>query len=616
MLAQIKKNLLFTLTDREFALPDDRAEALLEQLTPDGGFNGYPYAVADPNGWSWRLHAENLSLLASNKKVMACDETKQKVLTGLRFFLKEHRENPNWWHNQIGLPRYAGRLYLCLEQALTNEEKQILLSYVEQGSIACHPNFLRWTGANLLWGVMNTVMHAVIANDADLMTSALEAAAGELKIQQPGQEGIQPDFSFLQHQTQFYTGGYGRSFLENMADLVFALQGTAYQFPADGLGVLAQFIIYGMRYCVRNTHLDYLTVGRELARPDALSGADSIRKVLLLLLKVEEMPCKDVMQEQLASMGAEGYALHGDKFFHEVNFYVSRTVTSHISCRGTSPLRSMGESINGENHLSANEYAGGATCIMVDGKEYENIFPLWDYAHIPGTTAPVETDAQIEAKMKHWHGTVGKNRYCGGVSHNHYGILYQDLNFDGITGVTARFFIDGVMIALGAGLTYDDEKAVTTTLNQCWQYDTVLTDKNGLPEGSVYQGRVAYVSLDGQAIQTHSAYKESGWSRINRLNPDTSAGQVCTFYIDHGIRPADASYAYAVIPAVSPTGAADRIREVCDKLTVLQNNKGVQAIRYGGQLFCVFHQNGTLPVAQYDHFTSSAPAAHILNLKK
>lgn len=614
MLAQIKTNFLFLLQNPEFCLSDADCRTLLSELTEDGSWQ-LDYEVADPNGWSWREHLDRVAALGANSNIVENTEYRNKIISALNFFLAEHRVNPNWWHNQIGLPRSAGMILLCLDQYLTAAQKEQLTLYVEQGSMACHESFFHWTGANLLWGVINTVMHGLIQNNVDLMKPALAAAEKELVLQENGKEGIQSDYSFLQHQTQFYSGGYGRSFTMDMANLVYALKETSLQFSSDALNVLGNFIIYGLRYCIRNDRLDYLTVGRELVRPNALQ-AEGIRKALLLLLKVPEMPCRDVMQEQLASIGAEGYALHGNKFFDQVNYYVSRSVTSHISCRGTSPLRSMGESINGENHLSANEYAGGATCIMMDGKEYDNIFPVWDFAHVPGTTAPEEADEEIEAKLPHWHGTIGKNAYCGGISHNRFGIMYQDLNFDGVTGVTSRFFIDGMMIALGADLTCTKEKPLTTTLNQCWQYDDILSAADGLPSGSVYQGRVAYASLDGQQIQIRSEQKAGSFSRINRLNHETTNGTVCTFYIDHGVQPNGVSYAYTVIPSVAASSAADQIQNITKRITVLRNDAQVQAIRYENTVFCVFHQSGCFRLSPYDQFISSAPTAHIINLEK
>ncbi|MBR4868272.1 MAG: hypothetical protein IKU10_03865, partial [Clostridia bacterium] len=593
MMEQIKSNLLYTLKNVEFCISKEEADKYLALMDNDGHFTDLDYALDNQLKGSWSTHMNRLSKLVSNVGWMADHSNQERVLNSFDAFAKEYRQNNKWWYNHIDLPCNCGRFYLCAEEYLNGKQKVVLRDYVLQGSIALNKDFLNSLfGVNLLWCVTATLYHAVIDNDPSILPDALQAAANELAFRQ-GQEGIQNDFSFFQNQTQFYNGGYGRSFVWQFANLVYALKETDYQFDNQALGHLAGFIMIGTRFCVRNCRYDFLTVGREISHPDALN-ADAIRKSLLLLLKVPEMPCRDVLQEQLASMCAEGYAVKGHRFFHESNYYAAKHVTFHIGCHGTSPLRTMGESIINENSLSANLYAGGATCIMVDGNEYFDIFPLWDFAHIPGTTAPAETDQELLTKAPLWQGKTADNTYCQGICHNNYGMMYQDLNFNGVKGVISRFFIDDIMIAMGAGLTCESDHNVTTTLNQCYQYDDkILTQKDGLPEHAIYQGRVAYASLDSQSIVIDSQEKGCDWSRINTYNPCKSKGTVCTFYIDHGKKPNNASYAYVVIPAVSANGAADRIQEVTKKITILRNDSGVQAIRYGDKILSVFHKNET-----------------------
>ncbi len=611
MLDQIKVNYQFTYKDSEFRASDSECLALINGLDETGLWTDLDYTVDHRNAWCWTGHINRIATIASNDKFLSESHNRASFMTALNAFLSQPRTNDNWWHNQIGLPMACGNLYLLQEDILDDGQKKALLTYVEQGSLHTHPeNFRLWFGSNLLWGAFTTLTHALIAGDMTIALPTLEALKKELTMKN-GREGIQEDFSFFQHQTQFYNGGYGKDFMIRFATIVYSLKGTDYQFPSENLNLLGGYIISGMRYCIRNNHLDFLTVGREISRPDALRVGE-YRKSLYLLLHVDEMPCRDVIQEQFASLTAEMYSLRSDKFFSESNYYSSRITTSHIGCRGTSPHRSLGETINGENQLSANLYAGGATCIMVDGKEYDNIFPLWDFSHVPGTTAPEETDDEIEAKYAHWHGTKGANTYCKGFSHNNVGILYQDVNFDGVTGVISRFFINGMMIALGADLSCDKDKNLTTTLNQCRLYDKVLTEEDRLPTNWAYQGRIAYCTLDQQPLTITVEQKEGNWSRINDSADRVEKDTVFTVGISHGIHPEHASYAYLVIPAVSASNAAQRIQDELAQITVLRNDHKVQAIRYKDKVYCVFHKNDTLQLAQYDQLISSGPGAYIL----
>ena len=624
MIQTVKQNVLQLLHAPDMLPEKPEKNALLTAMQKDGRFSDLDYTVDDEGNWSFGSHLARLARLAADESFLAQPNHLQAVLRGVDFFLQAPRRNPNWWFNDIGLPRSAGRICLLLAERLTPAQTSGLMQYVSACRVENRSSYPAWHGANLLWGVMNTVVLAVLTNDETLLRATIDTARTELVVQPDGQDGMQLDHSYLFHHAQLYTCGYGRAFAADCAALIFILKQTEWQFSQEELTVLAKFIFSGIRYCVRNKHVDYLTFGREIVRPDALS-ANGIRHTLLLLQQVPEMPCRDVMQEQLASFSAEGYALHGDKFFYNSGYYVSRTIKSHIGCRVTQPDMMLGESINGENALSANLCAGGATCIMVDGREYENIFPLWDFAHVPGTTAPIETDEQLLARLPEWHGRFAHNAYAGGISRNKYGIAYQDLDFGGVTGVTARFFVEGMMIALGAGITSQSGRRVTTTLNQCWQTGPIAAQADGLPAGCACQGRVLYASLDDQPLVIESAEKQANWSRIFKGLNRQAAGKVCTFYIDHGVDPQNAAYAYLVAPAVANEHAAAKMADVRRNLVVLQNDPFIQAIRYKEHVYCVFHKPRKLSLFKgnvafaafdipiYDRICSSAPSAHIIN---
>ena len=98
----------------------------------------------------------------------------------------------------------------------------------------------KWTGANLIWGASNTIKHAILIEDGALLCQAVERAAKELEIARDGQEGIPPDGSFYQHGPRLYSGGYGRSFADEISQMTYCLQQTPYQFPkTSGIGLNA-----------------------------------------------------------------------------------------------------------------------------------------------------------------------------------------------------------------------------------------------------------------------------------------------------------------------------------------------------------------------------------------
>lgn len=596
MVTKIKENILKSLTHPELALTDLSAEARFSQLQ-NGSFCDIDYNCVEPQ-WGWFTHIKTLSELAGNSCVLT--NHKADIISALQVFLNAAPGHNHIWYQQIGLPRYLGRLYLLLEDDLTDETKNALLTYIQKGAFSQNQELLNtWTGTNLLWVVLNQVMYSVIVNDLSPISQGIDKVTEELVYHHNLEYGIQEDYSFIPYPNQFYINETSYSFTRGCAQLVYALQKTEYQIPIDALWVLGFYFVFGLWYGHRNSGCDYLTVGKNLVFPNGID-TEQLRQTMWMFLTVDEMVCRDVMAEQFASLSYEMYSLRADKYSYTTNTYVNRQATYHLSCVGTSKKTTKLDFNNLlDNGLSANLYAGGATCIMANGEEYKRIFPVWDFAHIPGTTTTEEIN-------NHFQGI--ENEYCGGLSHNDYGVLYQDINYNGVTGVTARFFIDGMMIALGADISCDKEIAVTTNINQCWQSDDVMPLTNG-----VYQGRMLYATLDGQPIQTNCCKKQGCWSEIGANQPEMQSGKVCTFTIPHGVKPNGASYAYAVVPAVSKGGAQERLETLLKLVKVVENNQNMQAIEYKNKVYCVFHKNGIYHLERYNHFVANGPSAHIFH---
>ncbi len=595
MVAQIKENILKSLTHPELALTDLAAQSVVDQLQ-DGKFCNIDYNEQEPV-WGWFNHVKQLSELAGNASALI--KHKDDILKALNLFLNNAPAHTNSWYQQVGLPRYLGRLYFLLENDLSDKTKNDLLTYIEKGAFAHASSLLTlWTGTNLLWTVMNNVMYGVITNDLSQVPLGIEKITKELVYHHNMEYGIQEDYSFIPYPNQYYVNETPYSFTRGCAQLVYALQKTEYQIPVDALWVLGFYFVFGLWYGHRNSGYDYLTLGKAIGYPGSVD-TEKLRQTMWMFLTVDEMVCRDVMAEQFASLSYEMYSLRADKYSYTTNTYVSRQATFHVSCVGTGPNTVIDQNNLLDKGLSSNLFAGGATCFMANGEEYKDIFPVWDFAHIPGTTTPEEIN-------KNFKGV--ENTYCGGFSHNDFGVLYQDINYNGVTGVTARFFIDGMMIALGAGITCDKEIPVTTNINQCWQTEDLVPFGNG-----IYQGRMLYASLDEQQIKAESYDKEGCWSDIGCNPPKKQKGNVCTFTIPHGTKPNEASYAYAVLPAVSKGNAEERLQEIGKLVKVVQNNKNMQAIEYKNKVYCVFHKSGIYHLERYDHFVANGPSVHVFH---
>lgn len=587
MIEKIRENYIFTIRGNEFMHSHEECESIIGGLLPDGKFKDLKYFSDDRNEWCFTKHLTRLVSLCSNKEF--AEKNIDLILKGVDFFIDGDYESSNWWHNRIGVPGALGDIGICIEEHLSEHQKSAIIKYLERGSAYTFDHVPGWTGANLAWGVLNTLRHGIFTRNISIVKLAVELIENDFLIHGGSEEGIKPDFGFFQHRTQFYPGGYGRSFIYTAAKLVYTLSGTDLQFERSKLLDLGNFVIHGIAYMIQGHSYDFLTVGREISRDDL--GTEVLRKALFLFVNSQDMYAADVMRNLLPSMSFEGYSTVGDKYFENCEYHVSRKKGSHISTKLTAPWTSLGESINGENHLSCNVYAGGNTCIMVDGNEYVGLVSVIDYSRMPGTTAPIQTDEVLATRFSDYHDTVGKNQYCGGLSRDNFGIAFQDLNFGGVTGFISRFFYKGNMVALGSGLTSETGEHIISTVNQCNSYG----DYKKFDDGSVFHGRTGYFSLSDVPLESCVKKQSGSFYRNNHSHSDKLVERdVFNAFIDHGTDPENATYSYGVIPLTPSDNTEEFLATERGKIQVLSNTSEIQAIIYENVLFAVFHKAGVL----------------------
>src|SRR5206468_7078239 len=124
---------------------------------------------------------------------------------------------------------------------------------------------------------------------------------------------------------------------------------------------------------------------------------------------------------------------------HGPGYYLSAKIISK---------RTFGtESLNGEN-CKGYYLPLGATNILTHGNEYQNIYPVWDWTKVPGTTAGTNNDSTTLTNYLY-----GTNNFGGGVSNGKAGVIAFDGNYRGVRAKKAYFFINNQMLCLGAGIS-------------------------------------------------------------------------------------------------------------------------------------------------------------------
>ncbi len=507
-------------------------------------------------------------LTFGEKRLRSDGEYAERMVALLRGWIMLDPKNPNWWHNEIGTPMNIANIILMMYPVLSREDIRAALPITERGcGIHNDAIFTRWTGANLIWGAMNTLRHALLVEDRELLHLASRYICGEISI--GADEGIQEDGSFFQHGRRLYSGGYGRSFAEEIAAAAYVLSGTGCAIPYEKLHILLIHILDGLRYMTKGGVLDYAVVGREFSRPGALS-VGGLRRTVDLLLDTDGIPRRD----ELAAYRRE---MDGSQIKASVRYYPVAAMLCHhfdgiyVGAKMLNNTTLGAEKCNNEGELCYNMSYGTHTTVMRDGLEYYDIDPVWDFARVPGTLAVHESDEELY-RHTGWERSVLPSDHFGGAGYDGCGIIYERCEHGGVSLYVTDFAIPHGFVSLGADIKCTEGVARLTV-------DQALFRGSVTEEGtSVIHNGIRYTPLDTGSLTYECGIRRGSWHRNSFARSDT---EVSMPVFDIGRECTSGSYAYMISSAHVPV----------PHVHVLCNNADCQAIQLDdGSVLAVFHK--------------------------
>ncbi len=552
---------------------------LIDTMQDDGTWADIDYASKSRSSWPLPTHLSRLASIARAYRAPGSLQGDAKVLAAaqkaLDAWLRLDPKNPNWWWNQIGVPKSLLPTLLLLDGQLTEQQRADGLKILRRAKISM-------TGQNLVWVTEITAGRGVLEHDAELVTKAYQRIAKEIRIDLS--EGIQPDYSFHQHGPCLYSHGYGAGFITDCSRIAANLDGTSMAFPQEKIDLLTHLVLDGTQWMTRGSATDFGAEGREITRKGQstshlLSAASS-----LLKLKTGR---KEELRQLIARASDKEDAppLVGNRHFwradmmthHRPDYYASARMHSRRLANTDGPANSEG--------LLSHHLADGCFVLMQTGKEYHDIFGVWDWQKIPGTTV------QLKSKLTGSPRRMGSTDFVGGVSDGMYGLAACDWERGKLTAKKSWFFFDDCVVCLGAGITAESDADVITTLNQCYLAgDVLLADTRGsslLSPGKhasesakcLWHDSVGYVFLEPGDLHVENETKSSSWHVSNRRYPDQAeSAELFTAWLDHGVSPQGSSYAYVVVPGTSGNEIAEYASHL--SVQVLANREDVQAVRH------------------------------------
>lgn len=552
----------------------------LNSINADGSWPDINYKDNKRSGWDPAKHAERILFLTkvyedADSKLYRDKNLSVVLHKAMQFWFRAKLICPNWWYNEIGGPKTLGPAFIMLKDELSESEMNGAIDVLNKAGF-------RMTGQNKVWLAGNVFFKAILTNDTKLAQQARDTIASEIRI--GTEEGIQPDFSFHQHGPQQQFGNYGLAFISGMAFWGRIFDGTPFAFDEKQKTILRELFYNGYNWVNWKGYFDVNSLGRQFFKDAQLnkSLATGYAAADLIVIDPEH---KQIYLDFISRNFSQSAIplFNGNKHFWRSDMTVHRAPGWFSSIKMSSERVKGAEALNSEN-LKGYYVADGATPIMVDGDEYNNIFPVWNWRKLPGVTC-YQSDEPL--KVLTIAGYRNDNDFTGGLSEGLKGITAFHLVRDSLTAKKAWFFIDNVMLCLGADITSDKSDSVSTTLNQTFlKGDVYYFDgsvKKMLPESQisshtvqwVYHNKVAYYPLQKMKIKFSDKTQYGDWNDIAKIYPpEKHSAEMFSLEAEQGRRPQHESYSYVVLPAVT----LDYIKHYKPSFTVLQNTSTAQVV--------------------------------------
>ncbi|QHV97044.1 polysaccharide lyase family 8 super-sandwich domain-containing protein [Spirosoma endbachense] len=590
---------------------DANVASLSNAQRSDYSWSDINYKSTSLNNWQPLTHLVRLGLFArayANPSSAYYDkaELKQKIEGGMNYWLGLDPEPrcANWFALTISVPRSIGNTLICLRKSpngISSTLENQMLAWMTKGRPISR--FADETGSNLTDVAEHYVMRACLTKNQTTLNQAITPVKNTIRIAM-GAMGLQKDNSFRFHGPQLYTYGYGRNYISGFANIASWVVGTSLAFPADKIAIFSNFVRNGFIKPHRGAYADFNLFGRGVSRKNAGDADEGVlEKAKAVDISANAGAYDDAIQRMGQKQPASYNVLSEHIHYWRSDYSLHLRPDYTFGLRSVSTRTAKSENGNGEN-LKGYYLTEGVSYIAVNGDEYFNIFPVWDWNKIPGTTVPEITSIPVRTA---WGKNFGKTPFVGGVSDGVYGASVYAMKDYNTTAKKSWFFFDEEIVCLGSGITSGAAQAINTTLNQCLlKTDVTIADGSGtvsvLGKGGrdydsnvkwVLQGNVGYFFPKGGKVSVSNQAQTGNWSSINSAIPSEKVtADVFKLWFKHGLKPANADYAYIVTPG--KTSASQMQAYNGNNISILANDSTQQAVRHNalGIWQIVFYQAG------------------------
>lgn len=611
---------------------DGEIENILSRIEDDGRFSGINYAdLSRTAGFPHRFHTAGLLNLAKAYKIPSSryyqdKQLKAKLEKSLRFWAKNDFIGDNWHDNQITTPTNLVHLLLVIGDELPKDLVDQLLPIV--GRAHMNASGARPSGDRIvIAGILAKSL--LFQGKYDEFDQIIRIIEGELKFS-TGERGMQHDYSFHHrvdrvNNTSSY--GYGK-YANAFGEWSYYVAGTRYKFSQEKINHLIDYYLEGVyKQMVYGVYDDVSVKNRSITQKTSFTPKGTL-EIERLLVSTDYR--KDELEEIIRLRKGESKpSASFAKFFWQTEHFVIQRPCYYTTVRMFSTRnRNMEEPYNGPGKPTHHR-ADGTNYLMLKGDEYHDIWPVYDWQKISGTTIvqkpalPSPTEIQKE----------GLTDFVGAVTDGMIGAVVFDFKspHDPLEAKKSWFFFDQEYVCLGTDIQSKSEFDVVTTVNQTLMRGDVKIEQNGspqtLPRGKrslsnvkwVHHNQIGYLFPEPATVTLSNQTETGRWSDITdqkNISTELVSKDVFSLWFDHGKKPRKASYAYIVVPCVSE----DALRETSRNnrsIKIVSNNDSIQAVIHQkeGIVQAVFYKAGTLDIGEGKSITMDSPGLVMLKAK-
>lgn len=555
------------------ATDSSRIAAIVQRMNEDGSFQEIDYDdLSRIAGFPHRKHTSNLVIMArayqdENSHYYQDKKLIEFITEGLKFWVDNDFVGDNWHNNQITTPTNLVNVMLLvgneLPVDLVDKAQPIIrrarLEPVDGVFYGARPGGDRIAIAGIV------AKNLLFIGDREQFNEVIKIIEGEIKFS-AGERGMQHDYSFhhrLDRVNNTTSYGYGK-YANALGEWSYYVADTKYEFSKEKINQLVDYYLEGIyKQMVYGIYDDVSVRNREISHRQSGFNPRSTLEIQRLLISTDYR--KDELEEILRLRKGEASPSRSfSKFFWHTEHFVFQRPGFYTTVRMYSIRnRNMEEPYNGPGKTTHHR-ADGTNYLMLNGDEYYNIWAVYDWQKISGTTIMQKQELDGPGEIQ----KDGLTNFVGAVTDGLYGAVAFDFKspHDNLEAKKSWFFFDDEYVSLGSDINSRPDLPVYTTINQALLGGDVSVMQNGevkkLPNGSrdldnvkwVYHDRIGYILTEPASINISNQAEHGRWSDITdqkNISDKIVTKDVFLLGFNHGYSPNAASYQYIVVPNVS-----------------------------------------------------------------